>query len=125
MTERMESILKDADLEVDAEGRESLVKMADELLNECKHRKKKMEDEASKSSRPTPSPVDGQPAPVKEEKSNDTPATSNTVPFCGLKVSAKELIVRRKDMQFLKKQIDANSANEARKQELGAEQGDA
>lgn len=50
----------DAELEVDVDGRTELVKMADELLNECKHRKKKMEHEAlSKSTqqKSTHSPV--------------------------------------------------------------------
>ena len=49
---------------------------------------------------------------------DEASATSNTVPFCGLKVSAKELIVRRKDMQFLKKHIDGNSVKEAERKEF-------
>jgi chromodomain-helicase-DNA-binding protein 1 len=116
MTERIDSILKDAELEVDSDGREELVKMADELLSECKRRKQKMEAEAS---RPTASPVEGEPAPAKE-----APPTSNTVPFCGLKVSVKDLIMRRKDMQFLKKHVETTSAAEAAKKGQPPEKGD-
>lgn len=113
MTERIDSVIRDAELEVDEEGRAELISMADELLKECK-RRIKMESEASASNT---SPVEGQPAPPKEP-------TSYSVPFCGLKVSFKDLIMRRKDMQFLKKHIERTAAAEAAKKGHPPEKGD-
>ena len=75
----------------------NLEELAKKLLEECKKRKEEMRDDVAEA---TSTLMSGAGAKPKDP----------LVIFCGLKVNAIELLKRRKDMQFLQKQVRARKS---------------
>lgn len=106
MSERIEDILREAGLVVGDEGRAELVKLADALVKACKQKAALLA---------------ASPTPVATDSSAASQAAKNKwVQFCGLKVNVAELLMRRKDMQFLAKQHSRLVTDASKIDEYGA-----
>ena len=80
-------------------ARAEVLNLGEMLLRECKSRVSKMEAESMAQAQAAASPETGGASPESKAK------TTGQVDYCGLKVDAKTLTMRKNDMRFLSKHI--------------------
>ena len=121
MNERLDAILADADLSekvADDAARAEVLNLGEMLLRECKSRVSKMEAESMAQAQAAASPESGGASPESKVK------TTGQVDYCGLKVDAKTLTMRKNDMRFLSKHISRVAKERAASKGLAEDKGD-